>query len=152
MQARGKEAQRGPAYHQRLLPAHKHLKVRQPGQGGAAETQPRDLRAQLLEAEAAHFSKKNGGSSSIDAPPAESTVSSKRQLEAGPGQDGEAEEDIEAKRRRVLAETRDIDADSDGSASDSSEEDRYARSICRDCQELRLTSAVTMRKMRPQSC
>jgi len=27
-QAKGKEAQRGPAYHQRLLPAHTQLKVR----------------------------------------------------------------------------------------------------------------------------
>lgn len=47
----------------------------------------------------------------------------KRQLVAGPGQDGEVGEDIEAKRRRVLEETRDIDADS-GSNSASSEEDR----------------------------
>lgn len=51
-------------------------------------------------------------------------VPAKRQLEAGPGQDGEVGEDIEAKRRRVLEETRDIDADSDGSSSASSEEDR----------------------------
>lgn len=48
----------------------------------------------------------------------------KRQLEAGPGQDGEVREDIEAKRRRVLEESRDIDADSDGSNGHSSEEDR----------------------------
>ncbi len=34
---------------------------------------------------------------------------------------------MEAKRRRILEETRDVDADSDGSKSDeSSEEDRYA--------------------------
>jgi protein CWC15 len=38
--------------------------------------------------------------------------------------DGE-EEDFEAKRRRVLAETRDVDADSSGS-DESSDEDRYA--------------------------
>lgn len=49
---------------------------------------------------------------------------SKRQLEAGPGQDGDAEEDLEAKRRRVLEETRDIDADSDDAENNSSEEDR----------------------------
>ena len=52
-------------------------------------------------------------------------MSSKRQLENGPGQNGE--EDLEAKRRRILEETRDVDADSDGSKiDDSSEEDRYA--------------------------
>ncbi|KAL8796385.1 MAG: hypothetical protein Q9195_001292 [Heterodermia aff. obscurata] len=119
--ARGKEAQRGVAYHQRLLPAHTQLKTRQPGQGGDADTKPRDLRAQLLEAEAAHFSKTKGTIGTEPALP-EKTTSSKRQLESGPGQDGDVEEDIDAKRRRVLAETRDIDADSDGSTSESSED------------------------------
>ncbi|KAL8938366.1 MAG: hypothetical protein Q9211_003241 [Gyalolechia sp. 1 TL-2023] len=120
--ARGKEAQRGVAYHQRLLPAHKQLKTRQPGQGGDADTQPRDLRAQLLEAEAAHFSRNNGHTSRT-APSIEPPTSSKRQLEAGHGQDGEGEEDVESKRRRVLEETRQIDADSEGSSSTSSDED-----------------------------
>lgn len=95
---------------------------RQPGQGGDADPQIRDLRAQLLEAEAAHFSK----TKPADAKTAESTISSKRQLEDGPGQMVE-EEDLEAKRRRILEETRDVDADSDASKSDdTSEEDRYA--------------------------
>ncbi|KAL8646802.1 MAG: hypothetical protein Q9210_005919 [Variospora velana] len=90
-----------------------------PGQGGDADAQPRDLRAQLLEAEAAHFSKTDKV-----APNAEPTTSSgKRQLEAGPPRDGNGEEDIEAKRRRVLEESRDVDADSDHSNSSSSEED-----------------------------
>ncbi|DAA78762.1 TPA_exp: Uncharacterized protein A8136_2547 [Trichophyton benhamiae CBS 112371] len=121
--ARGKEAQRGPAYHQRLLPAHTHLKVRQPGQGGAADAQPetRDLRAELLKAEAAHFAKLKGGPGPSNAD-AEPSVP-KRQLESAPGQDDIADEDPEAKRRRILEETRDIDADSDGGDSDSSEED-----------------------------
>lgn len=84
----------------------------------------RDLRAQLLEAEAAHFSKTNPAA----AKSAEPTTSSKRQLEDTPGQSGE--EDLEAKRRRILEETRDVDADSDGSKSDdSSEEDRYAKEV-----------------------
>ena len=129
---------RGEAYHQRLLPAHTQLKTRygalrdpfrstivthdrQPGQGGDADPQPRDLRAQLLEAEAAHFSKTKGIAASSNPTSALSTTSTKRQLEAG--QSGEAE-DVEAKRRRVLEETRDIDADSDGSDNDSSDEDR----------------------------
>lgn len=119
--ARGKEAQRGVAYHQRLMPAHTQLKTRKPGQGGDADPQVYDLRAQLLEAEAAHFTKTN--------PPATKTAQTtpgKRQIEDGPGQgqgeDGE-EEGLEAKKRRVLAETRDIDAASDGSGNESSEED-----------------------------
>ncbi|KAL8737861.1 MAG: hypothetical protein Q9181_001303 [Wetmoreana brouardii] len=120
--ARGKDAQRGVAYHQRLLPAHTQLKTRKPGQGGDADAQPRDLRAQLLEAEAAHFSKGDGVTAKATST-AEPTTSSKRQLEAGPGQNGDDEEDIETKRRRVLEETRHIDADSDDSSSASSEED-----------------------------
>ncbi|RDA84492.1 hypothetical protein CP532_0969 [Ophiocordyceps camponoti-leonardi (nom. inval.)] len=45
---------RGPAYHQRLLPAHKQLKYRQAGQGGDADDDGsrRDLAAELLAAEA----------------------------------------------------------------------------------------------------
>lgn len=52
-------------------------------------------------------------------------MSSKRQLEVGPGQDADGNEDIEAKRRRVLEESRDIDADSIHSSSSSSDEERY---------------------------
>ncbi|CAG8105697.1 unnamed protein product [Penicillium nalgiovense] len=124
--AQGKEALRGPAYHQRLLPAHTHLKVRQPGQGGEADAQlsPRDLRAELLQAEASHFAKKNGVP--VEQPAIGESSVPKRQLEAAPegGIDGDIkEEDPEAKRRRILEETRDIDADSDGSEEDSSDED-----------------------------
>jgi protein CWC15 len=136
-QAKGKEAQRGPAYHQRLLPAHTQLKVRyasflglqrkgltlhsKPGQGGDADHQVRDLRAELLQAEAAHFAKIKGGP--VPAEPEPATNTSKRQLENG---DGDEEEDLEAKRRRILEETRDIDADSDDAGEDdSSEEDRF---------------------------
>ncbi|PLB47156.1 Cwf15/Cwc15 cell cycle control protein [Aspergillus steynii IBT 23096] len=120
--AQGKEALRGPAYHQRLLPAHTHLKTRQLGQGSENESQQRDLRAELLQAEAAHFAKKNGVP--VDAPALENAAP-KRQLEGAPasGEEGTKEEDPEAKRRRILEETRDIDADSDGSEEDSSEDD-----------------------------
>ncbi|GES66257.1 Cwf15/Cwc15 cell cycle control protein [Aspergillus terreus] len=121
--AQGKEALRGPAYHQRLLPAHMHLKTRQTGQGNESEVQQRDLRAELLQAEAAHFAKKRG------VPVDETSVESaapKRQLEGAPSGGGAEvtdEEDPEAKRRRILEETRDIDADSDGSEEESSEEE-----------------------------
>ncbi|KAL4867409.1 Pre-mRNA-splicing factor Cwf15/Cwc15 [Aspergillus spectabilis] len=120
--ARGKEALRGPAYHQRLLPAYTLLKTRQAGQGNETESQHRDLRAELLQAEAAHFAKKQGFP--VNEIPAESATP-KRQLEGDPadGSDGDIEEDPEAKRRRILEETRDIDADSDGSEEDSSEEE-----------------------------
>ncbi|PGG99916.1 pre-mRNA-splicing factor cwc15 [Polytolypa hystricis UAMH7299] len=122
--ARGKDTAKGPAYHQRLLPAHTYLKVRQPGQGGDADHEVRDLRAELLKAEAAHFAKVKGGvTDDLHSPvPSESPVP-KRQLEGGPGGEGLDEEDPEIKRRRILEETRDIDADSDGGDSDSSEED-----------------------------
>ncbi|KAF8859044.1 Cwf15/Cwc15 cell cycle control protein [Acephala macrosclerotiorum] len=124
--AKGKEAQRGPAYHQRLLPAHTQLKVRQRGQGGDADKdhEVRDLRAELLAAEAAHFAKVKGG-------PAPTPVSTADAIEAGERgekralENGEArEEDPEAKRRRILEESRDIDADSeDDEEEDSSEDD-----------------------------
>ena len=93
------------------------MMARQPGQGGDADPQVRDLRAQLLEAEAAHFQKTNSSA----ARPAEKITPSKRQLEDSRGSDGE--EDLEAKRRRILEDTRDIDADSDGPKSESSEDD-----------------------------
>ncbi|KKY20839.1 putative cwf15 cwc15 cell cycle control family protein [Phaeomoniella chlamydospora] len=117
--ARGKEAQRGPAYHQRLQPAHTLLKVRQPGQGGDADG-PRDLRAELLAAEAAHFAKTKGTGEESTANP--DTVP-RRQLEAGSSNDDSNEEDPDAKRRRILEETRDLDADSDGGGTDSSDEE-----------------------------
>lgn len=132
--ARGKELPKGPAYHQRLLPAHTKLKTRQPGQGGDADRQVRDLRAELLAAEAAAIAKKGGKGKSVDENEGGvASPSNKRALEDtridGDDGDGEAEADMEAKRRRILEETRDIDADSDGdggggdSDSDSSEED-----------------------------
>lgn len=117
----GKEAQRGPAYHQRLLPAHTQLKVRKPGQGGEADSQPRDLRAELLRAEAIHFAKLKGGpipSDDAEDITAPTINSAKRQLEIGE----EEEEDIDAKRRRILEESRDEDAESE-SEDDSSDED-----------------------------
>ncbi|OJD36182.1 pre-mrna-splicing factor cwc15 [Diplodia corticola] len=121
--AKGKDALRGPAYHQRLLPAHMTLKTRQPGQGGIADEQ-RDLRAELLKAEAAHFAKKNGGPAPDDDDD-EGTTTAKRQLEDAPADVGADEDETpEAKRRRlILEEARDIDADSDGSSSESSDEE-----------------------------
>jgi protein CWC15 len=116
--ARGKEALRGPAYHQRLLPAHTQLKVRQPGQGGAADPEAQNLRAELLAAEAAHFAKTGRGPK----PDAATPAPAKRELEAPQDREDE-EEDPEAKRRRILEETREIDADSASSEEEDSEDD-----------------------------
>lgn len=115
----------------------------QTGQGNESEVQQRDLRAELLQAEAAHFAKKRG------APVDETSVESaapKRQLEGAPsggGAEGTDEEDPEAKRRRILEETRDIDADSDGSEEESSEEERWVVNASKNGRLL--TSSVTMR-------
>jgi protein CWC15 len=137
--ARGKEAQRGPAFHQRLLPAHTQLKFRKPGQGGVADASAaRDLRAELLAAEAAHFAKTgrvvSGGvkeGSAVGTIEEAREAGTKRAVEAP--ENGGGEEDLEAKRRKILEETRDIDADSetdpeesDDSDSDSDSEDETA--------------------------
>lgn len=92
---------------------------RQPGQGGDADAAPRDLRAELLKAEAAHYAKKNGGQLP-DATSAEDAAGgTKRSIDEVAA--NEEEEDPEEKRRRViLEEARELDADSE---SDDSEED-----------------------------
>jgi len=121
--ARGKEAQRGPAYHQRLLPAHTTLKHRQPGQGGDADIQ-RDLRAELLEAEARHIAKKNGTYVEPEAA-AESGNAHKRQIDAVPAAEEGEEDEAAQKRRRieVLEKFRDVDADDSSSESESSDDE-----------------------------
>lgn len=123
------------------------------GQGSEGEVKQRDLRAELLQAEAAHFAKKRGVA--VDEPVVENAPP-KRQLEAAPpsgddggGNAGEIEEDPEAKRRRVLEETRDIDADSDGSEDDSSEEERYALSGCQMVVQADQYAMIVMMKTRP---
>ncbi|PSN74651.1 Cwf15/Cwc15 cell cycle control family protein-like protein [Corynespora cassiicola Philippines] len=122
--ARGKEAARGPAYHQRLLPAHLTLKHRQPGQGGEADQNKRDLRAELLEAEARHFAKKNGTYVPEDSA-TETSATAKRAIEdVSVAEEGEADE-AEQKRRRieVLEKYREIDADDSSSESSDSSDD-----------------------------
>ncbi|CEJ93199.1 Putative Cwf15/Cwc15 cell cycle control protein [[Torrubiella] hemipterigena] len=126
--ARGKEALRGPAYHQRLLPAHTQLKYRQSGQGGDADDDgsTRDLAAELLAAESAHFSKKKGISApgdDDDEDEDETAASLHGEKRALPPQDNEEEESLEAKRRRILAETRDIDADDSDEDNDDDDDD-----------------------------
>ena len=93
---------------------------RQSGQGDEAETGTRDLRAELLAAEAAHFVKARGLGGEAASSQSSTT---KRVLEAPLEENEDRVEDSDAKRRRILEETRDIDADSGGSDSDSSGED-----------------------------
>ncbi|KAK4146206.1 Pre-mRNA-splicing factor Cwf15/Cwc15 [Dichotomopilus funicola] len=130
--ARGKEALRGPAYHQRLLPAYTQLKFRQPGQGGESGSTTRDLRAELEAAEASHYAKLKGAPIPGEDEP--QSTNNKRPLaltaDGSLAEEGaeQGEEDPDAKRRRVLAETRDIDADdsdSDGgsNAGDNADDD-----------------------------
>ncbi|KAI1777796.1 Pre-mRNA-splicing factor Cwf15/Cwc15 [Hypoxylon cercidicola] len=154
--ARGKEALRGPAYHQRLLPAHTQLKFRQPGQGGDAD-EPRDLRAELLAAEAAHFAKQNGGAlpdTDSNEPTPTTNSAAKRPLEITSRADGgaEDEEDPDAKRRRILEESRDIDADSeeddddDDSEEDSDDDEDEEAELQRELEKIRRERAEKREK------
>lgn len=168
--ARGKEAQRGEAYHQRLLPAHKTLKYRQATQGAPSEQDKRDLRAELLRAERKHAAKKEGRAIedydevhletsneqrlAIEGGDEAGLGGVKRKLEVGipDGGNGEetAEEDFEAKRQRVLEETRDIDADSESSSSseeseDEGEEDETAE-LMRELAKIKAERAETAAK------
>ena len=137
--ARGKESQRGPAYHQRLLPAHTTLKFRQATQGTTSENSSRDLRAELLRAERRHYALREGREPTPDdEEPVRLAIESSKagtetatqglkrssDTDAVEGQEDEGrEEDYQAKRRRVLEETRDVDADSDSASQGDSEDD-----------------------------
>ena len=157
--ARGKEAARGEAYHQRLLPAHKTLKFRQQTQGTVDEQAKRDLKAELLRNERKHFAKKEGREVTEDeVDDAEGGVTlaiEDRKRKLGDGNEGtedQQEEDYEAKKRRVLAETKDIDASSDESDSDSSaasesedEEDETA-TLMRELAKIKAERAETAAK------
>ena len=144
--ARGKEAARGEAYHQRLLPAHKTLKYRQAGQGGATEQAKRDLRADLLRKERKHQARKEGRDIEDDETEDEERLAIEDRTPSGVKRklsdthddadvdgvgddargrsslDGDPDEDYETKKRRVLEATHDIDADSESRSSSSSEE------------------------------
>ncbi|KAK3333825.1 Cwf15/Cwc15 cell cycle control protein-domain-containing protein [Cercophora scortea] len=98
--------------------------TRQPGQGGAGDNQVRDLRAELLAAEAAHQLKLKGSAAPSDSDPtvASAATAAKRPLELTSHADGE-DEDIDAKRRRILEETRDIDADDSDEEEDDDDDD-----------------------------
>lgn len=72
-----------------------------------------------MKAEAAHFAKTKG----VKEEPSSPTDAPKRRLEGPSDEGGNEDDDPEAKRRRILEESRDIDADSDGGSDDSSNEE-----------------------------
>lgn len=121
--ARGKEALRGAGYHQRLQPAHTALKQRKAGQGGVggltsstggARPDRRDLRAELLKAEATVRARKEGRTGEEHA-----AITGSVHTKAEDGSDQEEEEDVAMKRRRlILEEAHDIDASSSSSSED----------------------------------
>ncbi|KAF2857280.1 Cwf15/Cwc15 cell cycle control protein [Piedraia hortae CBS 480.64] len=123
--ARGKEAARGEAYHQRLLPAYKTLKYRQPTQGTAEEIAKRDLRAELLRDEAKHGADKNVEHEDVEKPQlmmedADPGRGAKRKATEGETANGGFEEDYESRKRRILVETAELDRESSSEDSDSS--------------------------------
>lgn len=82
------------------------------------------MRAELLRAEAGHFAKKRSGRDSDAGSIAADSVKALPSSDTDVEMDAHAEEDPDAKRRRlILEEARDIDADSVGSDSESSEEE-----------------------------
>ncbi|KAK3379493.1 Pre-mRNA-splicing factor Cwf15/Cwc15 [Lasiosphaeria ovina] len=122
--ARGKEALRGPAYHQRLLPAYTQLKFRQSGQGGDADREVRDLRAELLAAEATHFAKIKGGPAGGVGEDESASASAAQPKLLGGATSGDGDtvmEDSESKLVQILEETRDMDADDSDEAGDGSD-------------------------------
>jgi hypothetical protein len=96
---------------------------RQPGQGGSEEVQGRDLRAELLKAEAAHFAKKNGTPIKAEEDEEFKSIPAKRSIESATNEVDE-DEDPETKRRRlILEEAQELDADSAGSSEEDSDEE-----------------------------
>ena len=107
----------------------------------------RDLRAELLKAEAAHFAKTKGTKEEPSSP----TATPKRRLEGAPDGGDIEDEDPEAKRRRILEETRDIDADSDGAADDSSSDEDRCVALSSPSEICAYRDLVMTKRTRPRS-
>jgi protein CWC15 len=116
--ARGKATQAaGTILHTRALPAHQKLKLRQKGQGGAADEQlsnAKTMKELLLENENEHL-KKIGKEVFID----------RKRIAGVEEQEDKTEqsESVEAKRRRILEENKDVDASSDDEANNENEDE-----------------------------
>jgi protein CWC15 len=94
------------------LPAHTQLKHRYQGQTSEAEVAHRDLQAELLRKEAEHRRKTGKAGAIVEASGDDEDRGVKRLLENG------NEDEETAKRRKILEETRDIDAESEEDDSD----------------------------------
>lgn len=151
--ARGKDNSSAPTrqYASRSMPAHKVLKYRQSGQGGAANTAVNndDLREELLAAEAAHFAKTQGKSTETDKDEPQKLISAVPEARAEDTSGAKVEEESpEARRRRILEETKDIDADDseseadgDGSSEESDDEDEAAE-LMRELEKIKAERAA----------
>lgn len=115
--ARGRDKNQAPtrAFHAKALPAHTQLKLRRQGQTSEAEVSQRDLRAELLRAEAEYRQKAGKGGATGAAQEDEDEIEergAKRILEH------DEEDEEAAKRRKILEEAKDIDAESEEDESD----------------------------------
>lgn len=106
--------------------------VRLPGQGGSADSRPRNLRAELLAAEAEYYAKKHGKPKPEDesTKSGDPTSSLKRPIEATKSE-GEVDlDDPEVKRRRqIFLEFCEVDADDSESESSESSDEEYVKAI-----------------------
>lgn len=152
--ARGKDNSSAPTrqYASRSMPAHKVLKYRQAGQGGAssAATTSDSLREELLAAEAAHFGRQ-GKKSGADLEEPQKRIAA---ADAPQGNDEglsattEEADGPEAKRRRILAETKDLDADDSESegdqdeSSDESEDEDETADLLRELERIKAERAA----------
>jgi protein CWC15 len=133
--ARGRDNAAAPtrAFHAKSLPAHTKLKLRRLGQTSESEVSQRDLRAELLAAEAEYRKKvgrldQNVRDASETLPKEESEEGSGEST-TDPGGRGEKrissenreEDEGIAKRRKILEEARELDAESE----EESSEERY---------------------------
>lgn len=118
--ARGKD-NKAPTlqFSSRDLAAHTKLKFRSAGQGTTSETAKRDLRAELLAAEAKHFEKKR----KLDAGEDATEVNDDSRDLRIEGAESDEPEDAAAKRQRILAEAAVLDKD------DSEEEEEEQRCV-----------------------
>ncbi|BFZ62870.1 complexed with cef1p [Saitoella coloradoensis] len=96
-------------YASRMLPNHTQLKFRKQGQGSSTELQRKDLKAELLKAEEEAKAKKSGKVLPVD----ESARVQPAITQSGTEKHALTEEgeSPEAKRRRILEESKDLDAD-----------------------------------------
>lgn len=113
--ARGKSNEQAPTrmFSSRSLPAYTVLKFRRTGQASIEEIEQRDLRLELLEAEAQHFSKKD------DLYDIKRITQSNNDNESFKNN----HDDSKIKRLRILQETRNIDADESEKDENKSSED-----------------------------